>query len=159
MFLTEAEAEARLSDLRRERGRIERAIADLTLFLAIGRQMSALAGCAGDGRGDPAPLSSQSHSPRSEEPALETGGDRSQARREGRLLMEAASAILEEAGRPLHAAEILEGLTLRGLSVPGIDPVAALTTRLWKRSGSDGPFQRLGDAVYALASDPDSDEE
>ena len=68
-----------------------------------------------------------------------------------------ASEILEEAGRPLHAAEILEGLTLRGLSVPGIDPVAALNTRLWKRSGPDGPFQRLGDAVYALAAGPDDE--
>lgn len=154
MFLTEAEAEARLSDLYRERARIERAIADLTLFLDIGRRISEPSGGAGDGRRDPAPVAPPPDSA-SEEPAGESGGDRSQARREGRLLMEAASEILEEAGRPLHAAEILEGLTLRGLSVPGIDPVAALNTRLWKRSGPDGPFQRLGEAVYALAAGPD----
>ena len=154
MFLTEAEAEARLSDLYRERSRIERAIADLTLFLDIGRRISVPARGAVDGWRDPAPVA-PSPDTASEEPAGESGGDRSQARREGRLLMEAASEILEEAGRPLHAAEILEGLTLRGLSVPGIDPVAALNTRLWKRSGPDGPFQRLGDAVYALASGPD----
>ncbi|MCJ2131070.1 winged helix-turn-helix domain-containing protein [Methylobacterium sp. E-045] len=157
MFLTEAEAEARLSDLHRERARIERTIADLTLFLAIGRQMSGPGGGTGDGRREPAPSASRPDVSGHGEPATESGGDRSQARREGRLLMEAASEILDEAGRPLHAAEILEGLTLRGLSVPGIDPVAALNTRLWKRSGPDGPFQRLGDAVYALASGPDDD--
>ncbi|WP_019904038.1 hypothetical protein [Methylobacterium sp. 77] len=156
MFLTEIEAETRLRDLHRERARIERAIADLTLFLDTGRQHSGGGSAAerGDRQFPPPPVSipSQDGSP-------ESVADRSLARREGRLLMDAACEILGDAGRPLHAAAILEGLTLRGLSVPGIDPVAALNTRLWKRSGPDGPFQRLGDAVYALSAGPDPDDE
>ena len=76
------------------------------------------------------------------------------ARRYGRALIQAAVAVLEEAGRPLHVSEIVAMLSARGFSVPGQqDPVAALNTRLWKRSGEGGPVRRLGDAVYAL---PDS---
>lgn len=73
------------------------------------------------------------------------------ARRYGRALVEAAVAVLAEAGRPMHAGEILEHLAARGFGVPGQDPVAALNTRLWKRSGPGGPLRRLGDAVYDRA--------
>ncbi|GJE18589.1 winged helix-turn-helix domain-containing protein [Methylobacterium marchantiae] len=165
MFLTEAEAERRLADLHRERARLERAIADLALFLDIGRRH--VGGGSSERRDplrDPLPeprgstIEARYGDPGSTMPLEESGTDRSLARREGRLLMEAAADILGEADRPLHAAEILDGLARRGLSVPGIDPVAALNTRLWKRSGPDGPFQRLGDAVYALSSGHDSDE-
>ena len=72
------------------------------------------------------------------------------ARRYGRALIEAAIAILEGAGRPLHASEIFSALSERGFALPGQDPVAALNTRLWKRSGPGGPLRRLGEAVYAL---------
>ncbi|GEP03655.1 HTH domain-containing protein [Methylobacterium oxalidis] len=72
------------------------------------------------------------------------------ARRYGRALVAAAVAALEEAGRPLHAGEILERIGRRGFTLPGQDPVAALNTRLWKRSGPGGPVRRLGEAVYAL---------
>lgn len=76
------------------------------------------------------------------------------ARRYGRALVEAAVAVLAEAGRPMHAGEILEHLAARGFGVPGQDPVAALNTRLWKRSGPGGPLRRLGDAVYDRAGTP-----
>ncbi|GLS54693.1 hypothetical protein GCM10007886_28760 [Methylobacterium gregans] len=76
------------------------------------------------------------------------------ARRYGRALVEAAVAVLAEAGRPMHAGEILEHLAARGFGVPGQDPVAALNTRLWKRSGPGGPLRRLGDAVYDRAGEP-----
>ncbi|MER2267651.1 hypothetical protein [Methylobacterium oxalidis] len=72
------------------------------------------------------------------------------ARRYGRALVAAAVAALEEAGRPLHAGEILERIGRQGFTLPGQDPVAALNTRLWKRSGPGGPVRRLGEAVYAL---------
>ncbi|MEA1834680.1 winged helix-turn-helix domain-containing protein [Methylobacterium durans] len=75
------------------------------------------------------------------------------ARRYGRALIAASLAVLEEAGRPLHASEILEGIARRGFILPGQDPVAALNTRLWKRSGTGGPVRRLGEAVYALAEE------
>ena len=75
------------------------------------------------------------------------------ARRHGRALVAAAVNLLHEAGRPLHAGEILEGLTALGFAVPGHDPVAALNTRLWKRSGPGGPLKRLGEAVYAPAEE------
>jgi len=65
----------------------------------------------------------------------------------------AACAALAEAGRPLHAAEILEVLAGQGFTLPGRDPVAALNTRLWKRSGPDGPLRRVGEATYALVTD------
>lgn len=185
MFLTEAEAERRLLDLHRDKARIERAIADLVLFLETGRralpdraahdpifhdptfrepisrESTSREPAARDGaRQGMAPAADPGPPPRpaAPEPAPPAVDERSHARREGRLLMEAAAEILEEAGRPLHAAEILDGLTRRGLSVPGLDPVAALNTRLWKRSGAGGAFQRLGDAVYAPAGpDPDED--
>ncbi|GJD78157.1 hypothetical protein NBEOAGPD_1371 [Methylobacterium gregans] len=54
----------------------------------------------------------------------------------------------------MHAGEILEHLAARGFGVPGQDPVAALNTRLWKRSGPGGPLRRLGDAVYDRAGEP-----
>jgi HB1, ASXL, restriction endonuclease HTH domain len=73
------------------------------------------------------------------------------ARRYGRAVIEAAIGVLEAAGRPLHAGEILERLAAQGFTLPGQDPVAALNTRLWKRSGPGGPVRRMGDAVYALA--------
>ncbi len=41
--------------------------------------------------------------------------------------------------------------------LPGHDPVAALNTRLWKRSGPGGPLKRLGEAVYAPAEEEDED--
>ena len=63
---------------------------------------------------------------------------------------------LHEAGRPLHAGEILQGLTALGFDLPGHDPVAALNTRLWKRAVPGGPLKRLGEAVYAPA-DEDED--
>ncbi len=59
---------------------------------------------------------------------------------------------LEEAKRPLHAREIAEILTARGIPIPGRDPVAALNTRLWKRAMRDGALRRLGDAVYAISN-------
>jgi len=85
-------------------------------------------------------------------PTPEAGLPGAAARREGRRLIEAAEAILAEAGRPMHAAEIWERLAARGLTLPGHDPVAALNTRLWKRAQGGGVFRRLGDAVYGLAS-------
>nr|WP_137831836.1 hypothetical protein [Methylobacterium sp. L1A1] len=46
MGLSEAQAEARLADLRRRRDALEREIADLVLYLELGRR---LAGPAGQG--------------------------------------------------------------------------------------------------------------
>ena len=74
------------------------------------------------------------------------------ARRRGRVLLEAAMTALEEARRPLHAREIAEILTARGILIPGRDPVAALNTRLWKRTMRGGALRRLGDAVYAISN-------
>lgn len=206
MVLSEAEAEARLAALRRERESLDRAIADLSLYLELGRRLTgapldpglsgatrpagkaAPATAAPDpGRPDPASaraaapapsggtaddapgtavrLPGLGHRAGEAEPgaaASETkGGGLSEgvlARRYGRALIEAALSALEEAGRPLHASEILAVLAARGFALSGRDPVAALNTRLWKRSGPDGPFRRLGDAVYALAEAEDAEE-
>jgi len=84
-------------------------------------------------------------------PAVAFDEDPVAARRYGRALIEAVLDSLRRAGRPMHAGEILEHVVARGFTVPGRDPVAALNTRLWKRSGAGGPLRRLGDAVYALA--------
>ncbi|GJD57719.1 hypothetical protein [Methylobacterium dankookense] len=89
-------------------------------------------------------------------PAVPFEEDPAAARRYGRALVEAALAVLTEANRPMHAGEILEQLAGRGFAVPGQDPVAALNTRLWKRSGPGGPLRRLGDAVYDRADGPGS---
>jgi len=86
-------------------------------------------------------------------PAIAFTEDAAGARRYGRALVRAACAALAEAGRPLHAAEILEVLAGQGFTLPGRDPVAALNTRLWKRSGPDGPLRRVGEATYALVTD------
>ncbi len=194
MVLSEAEALARLDELRRQRDAIERQIADLLLYLDLGRR---LGGPADSGR--PAPTDSPavaaearvdtavppighpgpggvgrrgpvaearpdavvpSRPPRSPpgpaelpEP-VEGGAGLSEtvlARRYGRAVIEAALAVLEEAGRPLHASEIFTRIAEQGFALPGQDPVAALNTRLWKRSGPGGPLKRLGDAVYAPA--------
>lgn len=84
-------------------------------------------------------------------PAVAFTEDPTAARRYGRALVEAACDVIAQAGRPLHAGEILEHLVARGFTVPGRDPVAALNTRLWKRATADGPLRRLGEASYALA--------
>lgn len=134
MFPNEAEIEAALAVLRRERDALDRQIADHALYLELGRRLGAAS------RPSPAPMA---------EPEARPGEDIAAARRHGRALVAAALDILHEAGRPLHAGEILPGLTERGFDLPGHDPVAALNTRLWKRSGPGGPLRRLGDAVYA----------
>jgi hypothetical protein len=105
----------------------------------------------------PSPIpSSGASSGASPPPAVPFEEDPAATRRYGRALVEAALAVLTEANRPMHAGEILEHLAARGFAVPGQDPVAALNTRLWKRSGPGGPLRRLGDAVYDRADGPGS---
>jgi hypothetical protein len=228
--LSEAEIEARLALLRRRREALDREIADLVLYLELGRRLAGTGSDAGDpearpetrlkvapgasrdprprgpdgppaGWGDPPPdlvssarrvpaaparpraelrsrpraegpaegpaedaaedaaegfaggaeESEGSGAPGAIPPAIPFAEDAAGARRYGRALVGAACAALAEAGRPLHAAEILAVLAGRGFTVPGRDPVAALNTRLWKRAGPDGPLRRVGEATYALA--------
>ncbi|MCJ2092028.1 winged helix-turn-helix domain-containing protein [Methylobacterium sp. J-072] len=201
MGLSEDEIEARLAALRRQREALDREIADLVLYLELGRRLSgAGSGLApvdrgrGDAPGKPArpvseppavathdapvndglprrarPVSDPTgleawdtlpretrHGPPDEEadgipPAIAFTEDAAAARRYGRALVEAAVAAIREAGRPMHAGEILEILVARGFTLPGRDPVAALNTRLWKRSGPGGPLRRVAEATYALA--------
>ncbi|WCS26821.1 winged helix-turn-helix domain-containing protein [Methylobacterium sp. NMS14P] len=89
-------------------------------------------------------------------PAIAFTEDAAGARRYGRAVVQAACAAIARAGRPLHAAEILEVLAGQGFTLPGRDPVAALNTRLWKRSGPGGPLNRVAEATYGLASPPAS---
>jgi hypothetical protein len=84
-------------------------------------------------------------------PPVAFAEDAAGSRRYGRAMMQAACAAIAGAGRPLHAAEILEVLLDQGFTLPGRDPVAALNTRLWKRAGPGGPLRRVGEAVYALS--------
>ncbi|MCF4125117.1 winged helix-turn-helix domain-containing protein [Methylobacterium sp. SyP6R] len=166
MFLSEAETEARLDDLRRQRAALDRAIAEHELYLDLGRRLARPGAAVEPARAAPAPASAEPPAPRAaaepprtesmvaparppaDPPALAGAA----GRQEGRRLMEAAEGILAEAGRPMHAAEIWERLAARGLTLPGHDPVAALNTRLWKRAKAGTVFRRLGDAVYGLAS-------
>jgi hypothetical protein len=164
MFLSEAEAETALRDLRRRRDELDRAIADHQLYLELGRRLRAgdpprasepQAAWASEDRVIPqpdadGPMPSAAESSRA-------GEDLVAARRHGRALVAAAVNLLHEAGRPLHAGEILQGLTALGFDLPGHDPVAALNTRLWKRSGPGGPLKRLGEAVYAPAEEDDAE--
>ena len=150
MFLNEAEAEAALAALRRQRDALDLQIADHALYLELGRRL---------GTGSPAlatPATAETVRAPVEPHEARPGEDIAAARRQGRALVAAALDILHEAGRPLHAGEILPGLTARGFDIPGHDPVAALNTRLWKRSSPGGPLRRLGDAVYA-PSEEDTD--
>ncbi|TXN00894.1 hypothetical protein FV242_20530 [Methylobacterium sp. WL64] len=216
MGLSEQDIEARLSALRRQREAIDREIADLVLYLELGRRLSGAQGgpaVADPGRGDgpdravqpplrqapaaraaaaetgrsdiaqpsarpawtdledaeagpvglqavPQRREPQSLEPRRLEPEAGPNGippaiafteDAAGARRYGRALVEAACGAILAAGRPLHAGEILEILLARGFTLPGRDPVAALNTRLWKRSGPGGPLLRVAEATYALA--------
>ena len=179
MVLSEAEALARLEALRRQRDAIERQIADLLLYLDLGRRLGGPAAAAQpspDARADapipvpeptpqpaqapaaapPAPPSAAPERPPAPAFAVPVEGEVGLsetvlARRYGRALIEAVLAVLEEAGRPMHASEILARISEQGFSLPGQDPVAALNTRLWKRSGPGGPLKRLGEAVYAPA--------
>lgn len=161
MGLSEHEAEERLAQLRRQREALDREIADLVLYLELGRRLN-----AGIPRPAPAPVPSfveepeppaLTPSPRSRRPAapepVAFAEDPTGARRYGRALVEAACAVIDEAGRPLHAREIHDALIARGFAIPGRDPVASLNTRLWKRSGEGGPLRRHGDAVYGLAEE------
>jgi hypothetical protein len=181
MVLSEAEALARLEALRRQRDAIERQIADLLLYLDLGRRLGGPAAPAqpspaADGRADapipvPEPTPQPARAPAAAPPAppaaaperppvpafavpVEGEAGLSEtvlARRYGRAVIEAVLAVLEEVGRPMHASEILARISEQGFSLPGQDPVAALNTRLWKRSGPGGPLKRLGEAVYAPA--------
>jgi len=108
--------------------------------------------------GSPAPAPSGARAtPEDVPPAVAFTDDAAGARRYGRAVVEAACTILARAGRPLHAAEILDVLTAQGFTLPGRDPVAALNTRLWKRAGPGGPLRRVGEATYALAADRAAD--
>ena len=167
MELSEAEIEARLADLRRRREALDREIADHVLYLELGRRLRGAgpAPATSEERASDLPAPGEAVAPRAPAPirtmpvapeppqrvpvAFEV--DPAGARRYGRALVEAACGILVRAGRPMHAGEILEALVAEGFAVPGQDPVAALNTRLWKRSGPHGPLRRLGDAVYAPA--------
>ena len=166
MGLSEHEVEERLAQLRRQREALDREIADLVLYLELGRRLN-----AGIPRSAPvsAPVSVEHPRPAPAPPAPEVQAppprriavpepvafaeDPTGARRYGRALVEAACAVIDEAGRPLHAREIHDALIARGFAIPGRDPVASLNTRLWKRSGEGGPLRRHGDAVYALADE------
>lgn len=213
MGLSEAEIEARLALLRRQREALDREIADLVLYLELGRRLAAsrsaarpepvpvpetapdrgsvlpaspadsppppgpvgpetrsgpVSGADAAPRGDgvvgarPGPRSAQppgpAFGPGAIPPAIAFAEDAAGARRYGRAVVQAACAAIARAGRPLHAAEILEVLAGQGFTLPGRDPVAALNTRLWKRSGPGGPLSRVGEATYALASTPESPE-
>ncbi|WP_375408677.1 winged helix-turn-helix domain-containing protein [uncultured Methylobacterium sp.] len=142
-FLTQAEAEARLEELREQRDALDRAIADCLAFLELGRRLQS--------RQPAVPISYPVPSPIEDRDALASA-----ARQRGRAMIAACVAILRAAGRPMHAGEILERLRAEGFALPGADPVASLNTRLWKRSGAGGPFRRLGDAIYDLAPDGDA---
>lgn len=203
MGLSDDEIEARLATLRRRREALDREIADLVLYLELGRRLRGAGsgsavfdrdeGCD-SGRAarpmpdpqrvaardipaetspppaarlnpatseawDTPPRETRALPPREEPagipPAIAFTEDAAAARRYGRALVEAACGAILEAGRPLHAAEILEVLLARGFNLPGRDPVAALNTRLWKRAGSGGPLRRVAEATYALAGESD----
>ncbi|MCJ2057234.1 winged helix-turn-helix domain-containing protein [Methylobacterium sp. J-048] len=213
MGLSEDEIEARLATLRRQREALDREIADLVLYLELGRRLSGAgrdpavadrgeSGVAGrtaarpasepravaardipvdtgppytarlvsnpvlnlDQAGpeawDTAPPAARPLPLRQEPdgipPAIAFTEDAAGARRYGRALVEAACGAILEAGRPLHAGEILEILLARGFTLPGRDPVAALNTRLWKRAGAGGPLRRVAEATYALAGEADA---
>ena len=163
MGLSEHEVEERLAALRRQRDALDREIADLVLYLELGRRLNA--GIARPPPSPPpvedpvatipAPAPPPVSAPRPRRAAVPEpvafAEDPTGARRYGRALVEAACAVIAEAGRPLHAREIHDALIARGFAVPGRDPVAALNTRLWKRAGEDGPLRRHGDAVYGLS--------
>ena len=185
MSLSEQEAEARLAALRRQRETLDRAIADLVLYLELGRRLNAADPEAAPPASAPAPAPAPSAPMPAPEPPPEPWSapwpetvaeapaaaprparpvrrahapppvafaeDPTGARQYGRALIEAACAILGEAGGPLHARDIHDALIARGFAIPGRDPVAALNTRLWKRSGEGGPLRRHGEAVYGLA--------
>lgn len=159
MFPSEAEAEAALRDLRRRRDELDRVIAEHQLYLELGRRLRAPTRAAEPAVHRPAtadPVSGAGIAPERPPDPARTGEDLVAARRHGRALVAAAVNLLHEAGRPLHAGEILQGLTALGFDLPGHDPVAALNTRLWKRAVPGGPLKRLGEAVYAPA-DEDED--
>ncbi len=170
MGLSEAEIEARLASLRRQRDALDREIADHVLYLELGRRLRGAEAPSEIARPedpeDPAARPEPGRVPGTVALRTEPVAARSTptermpvsfevdpvgARRYGRALVEAACGILVRAGRPMHAGEILEALVAEGFTVPGQDPVAALNTRLWKRAGPHGPLRRLGDAVYASA--------
>lgn len=168
MVLSEAEALARLEALRRERETIDRQIAELLLYLDLGRRLGGPSAPRAPESAEPPappplrreappappepPAPAPSRPPVAQPAAAEPGlSETVLARRYGRAVIEASLAVLEEAGRPLHASEILARLAEQGFALPGQDPVAALNTRLWKRSGPGGPLKRLGEAVYAPA--------
>lgn len=173
MSLSEADAEARLAALRRQREAIDRAIADLVLYLELGRRLNA----GGEARLPPAEPAPPADAPAADQPPADPvpapapapaaprprrvqaprpvafAEDPTGARQYGRALIEAACEAIAEAGRPLHAREIHDGLIARGFVIPGRDPVASLNTRLWKRAGEGGPLRRRGEALYGLADD------
>ncbi len=167
MFPTEDEVAARLRALRARRDALDREIADLALYGELGRRLARPAAPAPDitpARPDPVPSPEPSPEPLSDPlpiaapraTAPRESDDVAASRRYGRALLAAAIEILHAAGRPLHAGEIWQDLAAQGFALPGHDPVAALNTRLWKRSAPGGPLRRLGEAVYAPAEEDEA---
>lgn len=163
-MLSEAEAERRLVELQLRRAAIEREAADLARYLELGRRLAAEPNRPADAEprhraataGAPDDRSDATAERHRTSAGPDDGTDparlseRALARRRGRVLIGRVAEVLEQAGRPLHAGEILAVLSAEGFALPGRDPVAALNTRLWKRSGPGGAFERLGEATYAL---------
>ncbi|MBX9934893.1 MAG: winged helix-turn-helix domain-containing protein [Methylobacterium sp.] len=149
-FLTQSQAEARLEILRRQREVIEREIADCLAFLELGRRLQTSQAVPSPEA--PVRLFPETSGEADIPPAISDPGTRGR----GRAIIAACLATLRDTGRPMHASELLDRLRAAGFDVAGLDPVAALNTRLWKRSGAGGPFRRLGDAVYDLAPEGDA---
>ncbi len=166
MFLSEAEAEARLDDLRAQRAALDRAIAEHELYLDLGRRL------ARPGIADPVPAQTQGPvpvaqprpgpapaasapvapmKPTSQPTARNPPPPAARPAARGRRLIEAAEEILSAAGRPMHAAEIWERLAARGLTPAGSRSGGGAQHPLWKRAQGGAVFRRLGDGVYGLA--------
>lgn len=104
---------------------------------------------AGDSTHDELPPDSETKVEQNESYTQKTRGNSSKEE-----VAEAAESLIREAGRPLERRELFDALIQHGLKIDGKDPLAVLSTMMWRMKDRIAKFP---DGRYGLVEPQASD--